>query len=436
MHTLFFETNLYNDTKHNIREWNFYELKTTLIDADTVFLSIEHLASKMNVNQGLNLIEKPGMNALKRIFEHRAKEFKEFFYELGRTLIITRPSEGKFDYEVIDDPYQKEVFNIWDCIGIPAPNFSRMEGSNINTTKEDIAKEFLDTFGSSLFYSQVISGSQGVPLFLIKGTQYVVGEYHRIGKGLILILPAFKGLPPERVLSFVNSLSRVATGLKNQPTENTLEYPPMVDEYSTETELVELAKLSELKNKLENLINSIDAQRSILEGHKRAKILFTADGDLLENACQSVFSDFGFQVSKPDKKRDDLVVEMDGKVAVVEIKGVGKSAAEKHSAQLQKWVSDYHVSNDVNPKGILIVNTFKNLPIEQRTERDVPDQMMKYVTQMGQCVVTGLQLFAMHVDFKNKKISKTEIADLLFNSVGELKYTENIHDYIKKLNPI
>ena len=61
------------------------------------------------------------------------------------------------------------------------------------------------------------------------------------------------------------------------------------------------------------------------------------------------------------KGRSDIIAKY-GEVAIVaEIKGVTKSAAEKHAAQLEKWVAQYIEENEVSPKGMLIVNGFLSI---------------------------------------------------------------------------
>ena len=79
-----------------------------------------------------------------------------------------------------------------------------------------------------------------------------------------------------------------------------------------------------------------------------------------------------------EKGRSDKIAKY-GEVAIVaEIKGVTKSAAEKHAAQLEKWVAQYFEENEVSPKGMLIVNGFCDMPLNERLEDVFPQQMLKY----------------------------------------------------------
>jgi len=61
-----------------------------------------------------------------------------------------------------------------------------------------------------------------------------------------------------------------------------------------------------------------------------------------------------------------LILDYKGKIAVVEVKGLGKSAAENNAAQLEKWVSEYYLTKGIKPKGILIVNAYKDVPFKEQ----------------------------------------------------------------------
>lgn len=106
----------------------------------------------------------------------------------------------------------------------------------------------------------------------------------------------------------------------------------------------------------------------------------------------------GGTVTEPEPGRDDWKADFpEGKV-VVEVKGVGKSAAEKHAAQLEKWVASAYEQSGTMPKGILVVNTWRETPLAERTKEDFPAQMLPYSEGRGHCLVTGLQLYLIRAD--------------------------------------
>jgi len=265
----------------------------------------------------------------------------------------------------------------------------------------------------------------------IKDTKYVVSEYYKINNGLLIVLPQIKFINAiNDSLPFLNSTEDFINELKtfNEPKPH--EIPDWVEEYVLSGELAERKTLESHQEKLIKVKSSIEKIENNLSNFKFLKALFASNGDTLENAVKFVMEEFGFEIEESEKNRDDLIIKEKNKIAVVEIKGLTKSAAEKNAAQLQKWVSNYHVENDFNPKGILIVNTFNNHKLEDRTDDDFPNQMLPYSKQMHHCLITGVQLLCLYLDFKSNKVKKRELLDLLFNTVGELKYCKNPSELI------
>ena len=67
----------------------------------------------------------------------------------------------------------------------------------------------------------------------------------------------------------------------------------------------------------------------------------------------------GCDISPGEPGRTDRIIQWRGKVAVLEVKGLTKSAKESDAAQLEKWVSEYTMQNESVPKGILLVNGWR-----------------------------------------------------------------------------
>ena len=276
--------------------------------------------------------------------------------------------------------------------------------------------------------------SNGTPLLFIKDTKYVISEYFKVDNGFVIILPKLK--PELRDINnsrnFLNSLLLLISEVKknSKPIINAI--PDWVDEYSLIGEVEEKEHLIKLTERRIKLDSQIDNCKEKLSNFKYLKGLFSSDGTTLENIVEFIFKEIGFETIKPEGNKDDLIIKNNNNIAVLEIKGLSKSAAEKNSAQLQKWVSNYHVENDYNPKGILVVNTYKNEKLVTRqNKQDFPDQMLPYARQMGHCLVTGIQLLCIYLDFKSKKLKSNEVMELLFKTKGVLTYKENYIDLVK-----
>jgi len=109
---------------------------------------------------------------------------------------------------------------------------------------------------------------------------------------------------------------------------------------------------------------------------------------------------------------------MGDRIAVVEVKGIIGSAAEKHAAQLEKWVSEYYASSGKKPKGILVVNAFRNIPLQNRDETVFPDQMLPYCEHREHCLLTGLQLLGLYLACVDEPSEADDIINNIFETKG------------------
>ena len=139
-----------------------------------------------------------------------------------------------------------------------------------------------------------------------------------------------------------------------------------------------------------------------------------------------VLSELGVEATTGAPGRDDLILKFEGRVAVAEVKGVTKSAQEKHAAQLEKWVSEYFTEHGVHPKGILIVNPYCNLPLDKRTEQAFPNQMLKYSTNREHCLLTTVQLLGILLTTWDRPEIRPEIVRSIFDNVGVFDGYEDI----------
>lgn len=405
----------------------------TFLDAEMIFWDVESSHSVFpGTHTKQNKLEKEKIETLREYLKNRKEEFNEFF-KIGRSLIITSPIFNEYVYI---DPATNNSFSLdfIECLNIKKPKISKVRGHNIDSASEKYINDFLQKEKRFLHYDVKIEKPNGTPLLFIKDTKYVISEYFKVDNGFVIILPKLK--PELRDINnsrnFLNSLLLLISEVKknSKPIINAI--PDWVDEYSLIGEVEEKEHLIKLTERRIKLDSQIDNCKEKLSNFKYLKGLFSSDGTTLENIVEFIFKEIGFETIKPEGNKDDLIIKNNNNIAVLEIKGLSKSAAEKNSAQLQKWVSNYHVENDYNPKGILVVNTYKNEKLVTRqNKQDFPDQMLPYARQMGHCLVTGIQLLCIYLDFKSKKLKSNEVMELLFKTKGVLTYKENYIDLVK-----
>ena len=113
-------------------------------------------------------------------------------------------------------------------------------------------------------------------------------------------------------------------------------------------EKVKLKKQNTIENKIAKLEKELDKERIAVQEVQKYKLLLTSSGTTLEEIVKQVLDELGFTILEAEKGRSDIIAKY-GEVAIVaEIKGVTKSAAEKHAAQLEKWVAQYIEENEVS----------------------------------------------------------------------------------------
>ena len=171
------------------------------------------------------------------------------------------------------------------------------------------------------------------------------------------------------------------------------------------------------------------AQQAQDESEAQAQ-LFLGTGRGLELEVKNILELLGGEVTEPEPGRDDWRVTFPEGKAVVEVKGVSKSAAEKHAAQLEKWVSASYEETGELHKGLLIVNTWRETPLDSRKEPDFPEQMLGYSTSRNHALVTGLQLFVIRQQIENSEVTAAEWRQRLLQTSGRLTGCDDWEKYL------
>ncbi len=142
----------------------------------------------------------------------------------------------------------------------------------------------------------------------------------------------------------------------------------------------------------------------------------------------------GFSLLETEENRDDIIACYKSRELVVEIKGVKKSAAEKHTAQLEKWASLFYEKNGREPKAMLIVNGYSEIPVFSRGEDIFPNQMLDYCIKKGICLVSTIQLLCLFIDLKNDSENIDEKINDLLNTSGIYSRYKDIEKYLVPRN--
>lgn len=263
----------------------------------------------------------------------------------------------------------------------------------------------------------------GTPLFKPKRARGYAGFKCKAGNGWIYGLPEPRLKPVydrHTVGFFVAVIQRLYD--KSRKDHSGLQAPGWVEQYLIGDEQQYALIKKALEQERKALDEKIAQNEQQLQKFLEIKRLIFVGDEALEKVVEEVFRDLGFKVVVPEGNNDDLNILEEDFTAVVEIKGLTKSASTANGMQLEKWVSNYGIDNNVVAKGILIVNAFKDLAPKDRKEKPFPQDLFDYSTKREHCLMLTLDLLNIYVDFRAGLVAKEEIKVLLSTTVGILAY--------------
>jgi hypothetical protein len=433
---------------HDSVEERRFRSTTSFLDYDVIiwnpnFILEEYKSHSSNSTfRGLKRLSDNDSALIKQDMNRRKTELYEML-KLGRSIVVmmTPPQKCYVDSgrrEYSGTGRNRATTTIVEDIDVLSilPKVSptiEATGDNIEFRGEKAFEEFWiankDNFSYDAYYNEPF----GKPFLFIKGTDKVVGTYLKVENGNLIFMPTLINGDSEDIESvdsnFITSLTKLIKELKSEAGD--FELPSWSQAYSLPDEAKCRDEILQLENNLNILLNKISKEKESLAKIEEYKLLFTGTGKALEIMVKNLFEKLGFKVNEGLPGRDDLIIQsQDGKIAVVEIKGVTKSAAEKHAAQLEKWVSEYYSMNDFMPKGILIVNAFKDTPLAERKSAAFPNQMLQYSKSRNHCLMTGLQLLDIYFETDRNDERKVEIINKIFNTKGILDHKVDIDKYL------
>lgn len=378
---------------------------------------------------GLKSLSDKDSTLIQQDIKRRKNEVSEML-KLGRTVIVFMSPNQECYYYTGEKQFSgtgrsrvtTNIVNKIDLLSILSQslNVTGATGSSLDCRATEPFRTFFNANNEHFHYEAYFNKPIGNPLFFIKGTNKVVGTHLKIENGNLLFIPTFVDEDDEQLQKeFIDSVITLVDELKRETGD--FEQPMWSQNFLLPNEVNSRKQLDTLEMELATILEKINKQKEEIYKIENNKILFTGSGRALEIQVEKILEELGFNVTEGLPGRDDLIITWNDKVAVVEVKGVSKSAAEKHAAQLEKWVSGYFEAHDVMPKGILVVNAFKDVTIDNRTEDDFPHQMVTYSERRDHCLISGLQLLCLYFDHLNHPEKTEELINELLTTTGIFK---------------
>lgn len=434
----------YNHNNMHIIDFND---KRTLLEYDVLIIDLKRLFSCYESYESFNgkrLLNQRDSSRIINDLQKREDEINEFL-DSGRTIIVLSTNEeyvyaytGKFDISGTGQNARKtnHVVDIHPKRILPVKvNDLDITGNKMcftNKVIEDCLKKYAEYMEYNTAYNEVDKNKQ---LMNIEKTKKTVCYYERVGNGLIVFAPNIVFDTSEKKLfsKIERDYFLELANIKKFIMSDKEELPEYASEYYLPSERETINSIELANDKINKFKESIEKDKLKLEAIQQKKVLFTGTGKSLEKNVVDMLKTIGFNIIKynEDSVDEDIVFEYKDKLFISEVKGVGGSSTEKHTAQTVKWKTEYFIENDKMPKGVLIVNAFNNRKLEERQEY-FPNQMLKYAEYQEICLITTIQIYNIMCFLEQNPLETDSIIQEIFDCNGIYSKFNEWDKYISK----
>lgn len=408
-----------------------------LYDYDIVLLDLNRITSsyeKIDPVNGRTTLNDQDSFQFSLDFRRVKKEIEEFL-KMGKTIYVNLPREPVINVFSGEKKYSGTGRNVQETLYLTPIELLTLLPIKISTTTSlggkiesttENAYESLYSVGKMnyLYYVYFESEEVGERIANIPQTNKRVAESFSVGDGKLIIYPFnFTDVNCSNQADYrimINKFLHVIDDLEEEIKLNISEFelPKWTSKYYVLNEKEKAAEIDELEKRLQELKIKKEKRTTELLDLQTYKLMFTSTGKELESIVYKVLHDLGFKNKPVEHNRADGIFEFKENDIVTEIKGVKGSSAEKHGAQLEKWVSEFYEKEEKQAKGILIVNGFRGKDLPLRNEDIFPHQMLDYCTKRGHCLISTLQLLGLLIETKKYPNKKEELILELISTAG------------------
>ncbi|MGH7800870.1 MAG: hypothetical protein ACREOW_09625 [Thermodesulfobacteriota bacterium] len=189
--------------------------------------------------------------------------------------------------------------------------------------------------------------------------------------------------------------------------------------------------IQKLEKEINSIKDKISKHKDLISRSEKSKILFAGSGKEIEDQVKEILEVMGFVLMEGLQDEEGSIFKYNDRTAVITVKGVPGSAIEKHAIQLEKSIIEYYSSHEVMPKGILVVNVYKDTPLNDRKESPFPSHLISYSEKRDHCLITGLQLLGLYLDCKDNPDKKAQVIASIFSTSGVFGYYQDWRGFLK-----
>lgn len=398
-----------------------------ILDYDLYILDLNSIKNEINTMLSLSsgIATRLNYTRLQTALQERKKQIAEY-YKLGGTVVLIVNSFPEYSFKVnTQNQLSTETIDIFKFIFDLNPSLSYESRQGDILEHDRIMEGLVD--GCKFHYQVLFENVIAKKILWTQKVKKTASFISKIDNGLFICIPGFSFKPSIATsesgnLTASKRLDELVISQKQIEFVEEVIEPEWIANYNVGTELEEKNKLSKLSDQFNQLKAKIQQQETVLKKYSDIKALLYLDGTPLEYCVKKYLEQIGFAVEKPSGFDVDLILQYQEFVGALEIKGVKGSGAKSHVRQLENWVNNYSIANNSEAKGILIINTYKQLPIFDRSEISFPSDMITFSIQRDHCLLLTNDLVNIFIDFEQNLIDINEITILFKTCVGVLNY--------------
>ena len=418
---------------------------TNLYEHELIFLSPSQLFGEMNAS---NVVHKSMLDR----FVSRLNELMEWV-KRGHTLIVLGLMPAPFRWTGNNQVLQQS--SLEQLKPFNSVTLTLKSGNSIQAVP-GIAASF-EGVVQTMSYRVVLDGPSLNPLLTVRTTQRTTGRpdvvagFVRIGDGLIIYAPDAQG-PGQPYWKALEALPTKLRDTSKPP------IPAWTDGFRTKWEAAAFNAVDTRKAEVALLTKQIEGLEAQIDTERSLKRLFVGSGTEFERAVADALRELGLQVVNGPHPRADLLCTNGRRIAAVEAKGVDGGAKEEYVRQVMMWMPEVDaarsltssgtdpqldgyvqqlakldlsaIDNRTDCKGILVLGTFRQMPLDQRPQPDFPDNSVAVMVRQTFCALTGLQLFGLVIKVRENPECKEEMGPALFETRGVLDLCRDWRQYL------
>ena len=226
-------------------------------------------------------------------------------------------------------------------------------------------------------------------------------------------------LPPPTEISDYDAISLILQKRYGLQLEQTP--PNWVKNYKLPQQIPIEEKIFHHEQEIKHLEKELAiAQQHLQNASRFRKLLYEQGVEGLEPIVREALRELGATVKDPppqENREDGRLTAPNGQIGMLEIKGRTKSLALTDIRQLDQWVRDALIQENLESKGILIANMYCGCPPNLR-DNPFPSNCINSAKITKICLMTTTQLFHALCSYQREELDIAEFWNTVFNTNG------------------